>query len=168
MEPRRHSQRLYAAAMVRGMGAVSEYATTVVRLFAGHAESVIWFSSPVPYEETQLDIQLIADLQAWEASYYAGLTSDYSWRIPGLGAGFLADGARLARWFADQIGDDFQVEYDVGQSSRRVRGAGPARNPAAAAAFHRLATAARGGWAELRQVVEQAAEDGDTLEWRAD
>ena len=154
--------------MARVMGAVSEYATTVVRLFPGHAESVIWFSSPVRYEQTHLDERLVVDLQTWEVSYYAGLTPDYSWRTPGLQTRYLAEGVTLARRLADQIGDDFQVEYDVGQSSRRVRGAGPARNPAAAAAFHRLATAAREGWAELRQVVEQAAEDGDTLEWRAD
>jgi hypothetical protein len=129
--------------MTKGTGAVSEYATTVIRLFPDYAESVIWFSSPVPYEETQLDDRLIADLRTWEASYYAGLSSDLSWRAPGLEARFRADGLELARRLADQIGDDFQVEYDLGWSRRRVRGTGPARNPAAALAFHRLAGNAR-------------------------
>lgn len=147
---------------------MSEYATTVVRLFPGHAESVLWFSSPVPYEETQLDVQLLADLQAWEASYEAGLTSDRSWRSRELETRFHAEGARLARRIADQIGDDFEVEYDLRESHRRVRGAGPARNPDAAAVLHRLAATAREEWVQLRQVVEQAAKNGSTLEWRAD
>jgi hypothetical protein len=153
--------------MVKGIGAVSEYATTVVRLFPDYAGSVIWFSTPVPYEETGLDPQLTDDLQAWDASYYAGLDSGYDWRTPKLEARFLAEGARLARRLADQIGDDFQVEHDLGESRRRVRGAGPARNPEPAAAFHRLADAAREEWAQLRQAVDRAAKDGHTLEWRA-
>lgn len=150
------------------MSAVSEYATSVVRLFPDHAGSVIWFRSPVPYEETRLDPRLIADLRAWDASYYAGLTSSDEWRTPEVGTRFHAAGARLARRLADQIGDDFQVEHDLGESHRRVRAAGPARNPAAAAAFQRLADAAREEWARLRQVVDQAAKDGNTLAWRAD
>ena len=154
--------------MVKGLGAVSEYATTVVRLFPGHAESVIWFRSPVPYEETQLDAQLIADLRAWESSYDAGLTSDHPGRDPELAARSQTDGVRLARRLADQLGDDFQVEHDVGGSRRRVRASGPARNPDAAAAFHRLAGTARAEWADLRQAVDQAAREGHALEWRSD
>jgi len=83
--------------MVKGMGAISEYATTVVRLFPDYAESVIWFDSPVSYEESRLDARLITDLQMWEASYYAGLTSGYSWRTAGLETRFRTEGARLAR-----------------------------------------------------------------------
>ena len=52
--------------MANGIGAVSEYATTVVRLFPDYAGSVIWFPGPVSYDETQLDSQLIADLQTWK------------------------------------------------------------------------------------------------------
>lgn len=159
---------LYAAAVVKGTGAASQYATTVVRLFPDYAESVIWFRGPVPYEETRLDAQLIAARQAWEAFYYAGLTSDYSWRTLEMETRFHVEGARLARWLADQIGADFQVELDLGESRRRIRGAGPAGNPGAAAAFHRLADRTREGWAQLRQMVDQAAQDGHTLEWRAD
>ena len=154
--------------MVKGMGAVSEYATTVVRLFPDYADSVIWFRGPVSYEATHLDARLIADLQTWDATYYAGLSSDYSWRTPQLMTQFHAEGARLARRLADQLGDGFLVEYDLGESHRRVRGAGPARNPDAAAAFSRLADAAGEEWAELKQMADQAAKDGHTLEWRAD
>ena len=154
--------------MVKGLGAVSEYASTVVRLFPDYAGSVIWFPSPVPYQETELDPRLIGDLQSWEASYYAGLTSDYEWRTAGLGARFHAESARLARRLADQIGDAFQVEHDSGESHRRVRGAGPARNPAAAAAFQRLADAARDEWVHRRRAVDDARGDGQALAWRAD
>jgi len=103
-----------------------------------------------------------------DASYYAGLTSNYEWRTPELETRFQGAGARLARRLADQIGDDFQVEYDLGESHRRIRGAGPARNPDAAAAFHRLAGGAWEEWTQLRQIVDQAAKDESTLEWRAE
>ena len=39
---------------------------------------MIWFTTPVPYEETHLDDQLVADLAAWDRSYYTGLTPDLS------------------------------------------------------------------------------------------
>ncbi|GAB2572056.1 hypothetical protein [Microlunatus antarcticus] len=154
--------------MVRSRVGVSEYATSVVRLFPDYAESVIWFRGPVPYEDTRLDPRLIADLRAWDASYYAGLTADLAWRAAGVEAAFHAEGARLARRLADQIGDDFQVEHDLGESHRRVRGAGPPRNPDAAAAFAELARVARAEWDGRRAVVERARRDGETLEWRAE
>jgi hypothetical protein len=147
---------------------VSEYAPSVVRLFPDHAESVIWFQGPVPYEDTRLDPRLVADLQTWDASYYAGLTADYTWRARGVESAFLAEGARLARRLADQIGDDFQVEHDLGEVHRRVRGAGPPRNPEAAAAFAERARVARAEWAGRRAVVERARRNGETLEWRAE
>jgi hypothetical protein len=154
--------------MVPNVVEVSEFGTTVVRLFPDYADSVVWFRGPVPYEQTKLDARLIADLQSWDASYYAGLNGDYEWRSAGLADQFHADGARLARRLADQIGDDFEVQYDRGESHRRVRGSGAPRNPAAAAAFHQMADAAREEWRSMRQVVEEAARDGHTLEWRAE
>lgn len=146
---------------------VSEYATTVVRLFPDYAESVIWFSGPVAYEQTRLDADLVADLRAWDASYYAGLT-DHEWSSPELAARHLRAGARLARRVADQIGDAFEVEHDLGSTHRRVRAAGPACNPAAAAAFHEMAERARAEWAALREVVEHARRSGETLAWSAE
>lgn len=120
-----------------------EYATTVVRLFPDHARSVLWFSGPVPYEATQLDERLVADLRAWEISFYAGRTRDLAWSSPRLAVQFDVTGVRLARRLADAIGDDFEVEYFAGESRRRVRGAGPALNPAAAAMFQRWADQSR-------------------------
>ena len=83
--------------MARGVRPASEYATSVVRLFPDYAGTVIWFIGPIAYGETRLDAGLVADLQAWEASYYAGLTSDYSWRSPDVEAHFNKLGAGLAR-----------------------------------------------------------------------
>lgn len=154
--------------MVKDIEAVSEYATTVIRLFPDYAESVIWFPAPVAYEETRLDAPLITELQAWEASYYVGLTPNQSWRSPELETRFHTDGVRLARLLADQLGDHFQVEYDHGDVHHRIRGAGLAQNPDAAGAFQRLADAARDQWALLQQIVENAAEDETPLEWRSD
>jgi hypothetical protein len=142
---------------------VSEYATSVIRLFPDHAESVLWFSEPVPYEQTRLDARLVDDLRAWDASYHAGLTPGHAWRSPGLETRFYAEAARLARRVADQVGDEFQVQHDTGDSARRVRGAGPARNPDAAAAFRQLANAAR----EQGDGTGRAAPDGHPLQWRA-
>ena len=149
-------------------GGVGEDATTVVRLFPDYADSVLWFPDPLPYEQTRLDAQLIEDLKAWEDSYYAGLTPTYSWRDPALQAEFVAEGARLARRLAAEIGDEFQVEHDsAGGVPRRVRGRGPARNPDAAAALREMARAATAEWDELRRVVAGARRAGQTLEWRA-
>lgn len=154
--------------MTRGVGSVSEYASSVVRLFSGWADSVVWFSGPVAYEDTRLDHALVADLRTWDDAYYAGLTSDYDWRDPALAAQYYRAGARLARRVAEQIGDDFEVQHDLGDAHRRVRAAGPARNREAAAAFHEMAEHATTEWAQIRKVVERAESDGDTLYWSAD
>lgn len=134
----------------------------MVRLSPGHPDGVICFSEPVVYEKTQLDPDLIADLQAWDASYSAGLTPDHSWRSTDAEVDFYAAGASFAQRVADQIGDAFQVEYDVGETQRRVRGAHPARNPEAAATFARMANDARAEWANLREAAAQAWRDRDT------
>jgi hypothetical protein len=127
---------------------------------------VIWFSEPVPYEQTRLDADLVNALRAWDASYQAGLTRDTGWRSPELRTAFVVEGARLARRLADQIGDEFQVEHDVLDGRRRVRGPGPARNPEAAAAFRRRAAEAVATWEDLRRSAQRAAEDEASLEWR--
>lgn len=62
--------------MAKSVGSAEEYATSVVRLFSGWADSPIWFSGPIAHEDTRLDDDLMADLRAWDSSYYAALTSD--------------------------------------------------------------------------------------------
>ncbi len=153
--------------MTRGFGSASEYATSVVRLFSDYADSVIWFSGPVAYEDTWLEHDLVADLRSWDATYYAGLTSDHEWRSPDAACRYHRAGARLARRVAEQIGDDFQVQYDQGDTHRRARAAGRARNEQAASAFHEMAEQARVEWARMREVVERAKRNGETLYWSA-
>ena len=121
--------------MARGVRPASEYATSVVRLFPDYAGTVIWFIGPIAYGETRLDAGLVADLQAWEASYYAGLTSDYSWRSPDVEAHFNKLGAGLARRLADQIGDQFQVQYAFDEAHRRVSGRRASAQPKGCCCF---------------------------------
>ena len=150
------------------VGKVDEYATSVVRLFSGHAQSVIWFSGPVPYEETRLEADLVADLRAWDTAWHVGLAADGAWSRPDLAVQHDRAGARLARRLADQLGDDFQVEHDLGGVRRRVRAAGPARNAEAAATFRAMAERTRTEWIQLREIVDRANRDGHTLSWRAE
>lgn len=154
--------------VTHGLGSASEYATSVVRLFSDYADSVIWFSGPVAYEDTCLEHDLVVELRCWDDTYYAGLTSDYEWRSPDVASLYYRAGARLARRIAEQIGDDFQVQYDQGHTHRRVRAAGQARNEGAASAFHTMAEHARTERARLREVVDRARSSGETLYWSAD
>ena len=114
---------------------MSEYATSVVRLFSGWAASAVWFSGPVDYQDTRVDGELVADLRSWDESYYAALTPTYDWRSLDLATRYYRTGAQLARRLAEQIGDDFQVQHDLGHTHLRVRAAGAARNQDASAAF---------------------------------
>lgn len=151
--------------MAKRIESPTEYATSVVRLFAGWADSAIWFSGPIGYEDTHLDDDLVAGLRAWDASYYASLTSDDEWADPDDATRYYRAGARLARRLAGQIGDDFQVEHDLGGTHRRVRARGPALNPTAAHAFHEMAQRAEADQAQIRAAVERARRSGDVLRW---
>jgi hypothetical protein len=153
--------------MAKRMRSAEEYATSAVRLFSGWADSPIWFRGPIAYEDTQLHDSLVADLRAWDSSYYAALTSDYDWADPDDATRYYRAGARLARRLAEQIGDDFQVEHDLGDTHHRVRAPGPALNPKAAAAFHEMADRASADHAHMRQAVERARASGDVLYWSA-
>lgn len=48
------------------MHPLGEYATSVARLEADYAGTVLWFIYDVPYEVTHLSAGLIRDLEAWE------------------------------------------------------------------------------------------------------
>lgn len=153
--------------MTKRTASAREYATTIVRLFSVWAESAIWFSGPIAYDDTRLDANLVADLRAWDDSYYASLTPDYDWANPDDATSYYKRGARLARRLAEQIGDDFQVEYDLADSHHRVRAPGPALNAEAAAAFDEMADRARADHAEILEAVQRARSNGDTLYWSA-
>ena len=114
------------------MGAGSR--AVVVQMYPDYAGTVLWCSLDVDYAESGLEEDLVADLRAWEAAYYAGL-DDFSWRSPELERRHRAEGHALARRVAGALGEDFVVEC----GGRTFRGKGPARTPAAAAAFGALA-----------------------------
>ena len=44
------------------------HATRIVRVFPDYADSVIWSSDPVAYDETRLSEQSVARLTEWEIS----------------------------------------------------------------------------------------------------
>jgi hypothetical protein len=129
------------------------YATDVVRVFPDHAGSVIWFSEPLPYAETRLTPDLIAQLEDWEAQYYAALDADLRWRPSVSLHGFSARGLELARGVSVELGPCFAVEYRSFEDRKavtRLRSEHPAKNLAAEAAFLDRADRARADGAEAR------------------
>jgi hypothetical protein len=129
------------------------YATDIVRVFPDYADSVIWFSDPMPYPETHLTVDLVTRLTDWETSYYSGLTDEFEWRSPDALHSFSAEGLELARAISEEIGSGFEVEYRSFENSDAVaslRSEHPAANPAAEAAFTARAERARADWSALR------------------
>lgn len=118
-----------------------EEAKPTVRIFPDHADTVLWFDGPVSYEDTRLRSELVAELQAWDLSYYKALTPEFEWKSADLARRFTAEGNRLAQMLADELGQEYEVEfesYEPGAQARRFRSTGPALNKAAEAAFDRL------------------------------
>lgn len=129
------------------------YATTIVRIFPDYAGSVVWFSDPVPYEESALSSELVERLTAWEASYYAALDDDLRWRPTASLHEFSATGLELARAVSAEIGPEFEVQYasfEQRSASAELRSEHPATNPAARDAFAARAARARADWAKTR------------------
>jgi hypothetical protein len=126
-----------------------EHETSVVRLFVDHANSVVWFSDPVPYEESHLTADLVQALREWEQSYYVGLDDDFEWRSAELPGQFNAEGRKRATRLAEEIGDEFHVElHEAGARPPwpLFHSEEPATNPDAAAAFRARADAAQKEW----------------------
>lgn len=122
------------------------YETDIVRVFPDYAGSVVWFSDPMPYSETELSSDLVGRLTAWEAQYYAALTKNLEWRSLDALHSVSAEGLELARELSNEIGPEFSVEYrsfeDRGAVAQ-LRSKQPASNPAAQAAFRERADRAR-------------------------
>jgi hypothetical protein len=131
----------------------------VVRMFPDYGDTVLWYPNPVPYNESGLDAALVAELRAWEASYYACL-DDFEWRNRKLESAFNAQGARLAGRVAGALGSMFAVALPDG---RIVRASGPPTSPAAAAAFSAIAAQQR---PEQERIV-RIRRDSATLPWSA-
>ncbi|RFA13862.1 hypothetical protein B7R22_11445 [Subtercola boreus] len=147
------------------------YDTRIVRMFPDYAGTVIWFSEPVPYPETGLSDGLVAQLSAWEASYYANLDDDFRWRSLTALHRFSSDGLELARAVAAEIGPEFQVEYHSFEDTDAIallRGEEPASNSAARDVFAARADRARADWAAAqRRLAEVGPETGVVLLARA-
>ena len=89
----------------------------LVRLFSDDADSVIWAPYAIDYADLGLDPELIEELQAWDAAYYAGL-ENYDWKDPATQAVHAAEGRRLARRLAGVLGDEFLIRIDGGEDFR--------------------------------------------------
>jgi hypothetical protein len=147
----------------------SVYETDIVRVFPDYARSVIWFSDPMPYSETEFSSNLVESLTAWEAQYYAALTDDFEWRSPSKLHAFSAQGLKLARAVSNEIGPEFSVEYrsfENGEAVAHLRSDEPASNFPAQAAFRARAAHAREEWA-ARQARFAAAPTPGTVGWYA-
>ncbi|MEO9248343.1 hypothetical protein ABDK96_11680 [Citricoccus nitrophenolicus] len=146
----------------------SEGRPLMVRMFPDYADTVVWFGGPVQYDVSGLTEGLVRALEDWEQSYYDSLTTDENWKSAEVARQFTAEGNRLAERVADELGDGYEVQfssYEPGVLPRRFRGAHPALNPRAAAAFAELAAALT---AEQKRSDNAAcAPGGEDSEWFA-
>lgn len=122
MTPRRHCGD-YAAGMAEPIQ---------VRLFSDYCDDlVIWAPHPTSYDDLGLPQELVIDLKAWDATYYAGL-ENHEWRNEQTRLAYVEQGRALARRLAGELGDDFVVTVDGGEQFRSRH---PARCETAAAAL---------------------------------
>lgn len=130
-----------------------------IRLYPDYADTVLWLYGPVPYADAKLSPALTADLEAWEAAYYASLDSNQSWKHPQAAAPFTATGRKLAQRLAEELGDGFEVDfhsYAPRSLRKRFRSEQPSQNPAAADAFRAMVAAEE----ELKARIEADQSDG--------
>jgi hypothetical protein len=113
---------------------------------------LLYWGSPVPYQNSGLEDDLIAELQAWDTSYYDRAEAEADGRSPASMDAHRAEGARLAQRVADALGSAFSVEFD----QRLVQSRHRPTSPDAAAAFK--AHGARQE-AELLALMQQVAQD---------
>ena len=114
---------------------------------------------PVDYEDACLPAGLVADLEAWEASYCDGLDDELEWRSRDLEKAHAALGAELARRVAEALGSRFVIQGDGG----KVRSGGPPTSPDAAAAFTALADDEEAEYNPRARMVA----DGAEISWSA-
>jgi hypothetical protein len=132
----------------------------VVRMFPDFAGTVLWYGGgPVDYDDAHLPAGLVADLEAWEASYYDGLDDEMDWRSRNLEKAHAAQGAELARRVADALGSAFVIQGDGG----KARSDSPPTSPEAAAAFTALADVEEAEYNDRARMVAEGAE----LSWSA-
>ncbi|MCM3658832.1 DUF2188 domain-containing protein [Agromyces mediolanus] len=131
------------------------YDIDLVRLMYDYTDSVVWFPDPVDYDASALSAELVAELRAWGELHEKGLDEDFNWRSPDYPDRIDRERQQLAHRLGDELGEAFEVEFDVphrvwfGPRTAHYRSNTPATNPAAAAYFASLAVAAaeeRASW----------------------
>jgi hypothetical protein len=140
------------------VGDPSDEAATVVRVFPDHADSVIWFLGPVPYERARITLGLAEDLSAWEDRFYE-ILDDEHWIRDEFRDAFDAEGLRLARSLSEELGPPFAVDY-VSEKGRITRFAStsPGTNPVAVAAFTGMAEDLRARSERLDELLASGSE----------
>ena len=125
----------------RAMSTPGEYLRSVVRVFPDYAGTVLWFvPGPVSYEVAHLSPELTSAMKAWEKLFDEYL----SYEAPRSGLdedAWDAEGLRLCRALADELGDLVGVEYHSDREGAKkivLRGRGQGTNAPARAAFERM------------------------------
>lgn len=145
-----------------------DFETRIVRLFPDYGGSVIWFSDPMPYDETRLSPDLVRRLEAWEESYYRGLDDEMNWKSDQLRERFGLDGIELSDAVSKEIGPEFEVRLGSNgaiQDHPPFVSEVPATNSAAREAFTFRARRALDDWARLRRI--QAENETGSPIWTA-
>lgn len=85
----------------------------VIRIFPDYAETVLSFHEPVAYASLGLSSGLVRDLEKWERSYYDALGPELGWKSAELARQFKITGNYLAGRVAEELGQDYEVEFIV-------------------------------------------------------
>jgi len=146
---------------------LSEYSTSVVRLFPDYGESPIWFAiGYVTYERAHLSEALESDLREWEKSFYRDHDDHNHWNAPQAGEASAQRGLELAERLSIELGDTFVVEADTdakGRRKKRFRSTGPATNSEAAEAFRTRSDRLVAQFARVQELTAQ----GHSFGWTA-
>lgn len=140
---------------------------TTVRMFPDYADTVLWLVFPVDYEDTALSPGLIRELEAWERSYYEALDADFNWKSPEDARAFTKTGIDLAGQVANQLGEEFVVEfasYETAAPTYTVHSRRPADNEGASAAFSTIVADME---AEQERAAQLVADAGPDAKWTA-
>lgn len=112
-----------------------------IRMFPDYACSVLWIRDPINYLKSGLSTGLVAELQAWEQSYYDSLNDEIDWVSDAAARAFTEEGVRLARLVSAEVGPQFVVRfssYETGAETVYSRAEQATENSNAESAFTSL------------------------------
>jgi len=138
----------------------------VVRMFPDFADTVLWFTEPIDYEDAKLSAGLTEDLKRWEQSFYEGLNRDYEFKSEAQARKSVEEEKILAQHVADELGENFVIELQEDDPNGRYRAKGPTLNAQAAAAFDALALEVQAEEEEVARCIE-AVRRGEATGWYA-